>query len=258
MENDGNLPLRGKVGLVTGGARRVGRAVVKTLAESGMDILFTYLRSEQEAETLRAEVEALGRRCVALRADHAEADTAEQVATAWRQHFDRLDALVNNASTFRRTPFGGITLRDFEHQMAVNARAPLMLIQQFAPLLAAHYRAGDPSSTGRVVNFIDIHVMGEPLRHYGAYNASKAALMEVTATTAIELAPAVTVNAIAPGVVAWAEDFTEQERFDYLTKVPLERAGTPQDAATAVRFLVRDAHYCTGQIIRLDGGRLLV
>lgn len=251
-------PLLGKVALVTGGARRVGRSVVTALAHAGMDILFTYLSSEQEAASLRAEVEALGRRCVALRADQAEPDIAERVGEVWRREFDRLDALVNNASVFHRTPFGGVGAGEFDRQMAVNARGPLLLIQHFAPALAAHHRPGDPASTGRVVNFIDIHVMGEPLRHYCAYNASKAALMEVTSTCALELAPAVTVNAVAPGVVAWAEDFTEAERYDYLTKVPLERAGTPLDAATAVLFLVRDAHYCTGQIIRLDGGRLLV
>jgi len=107
------------------------------------------------------------------------------------------------------------------------------------------------------VNFIDIHVMGEPLRHYAVYNCSKAALMEITATCAIELAPRITVNAIAPGVVAWAESYDEAMRRDYMTRVPLARPGTPEDAAAAVLFLVRDASYCTGQVIRLDGGRFL-
>lgn len=257
-EHSGKTAAEGKVALVTGGARRVGREVVRALAGAGMDVMFTYLNSEREALALQAELRAAGRRCVAMREDHADPETAERVFTLWRQSFDRLDVLVNNASVFRRTPFGSIGLQDIEQQMAINARAPLLLIQKFAPLLAAHYHASDPASTGRVVNFIDIHVMGEPLRHFCAYNASKAALMEITATCAMELAPAVTVNAIAPGVVAWAEDFSEQERFDYLTKVPLARAGTPLDAATATLFLVRDAHYCTGQTIRLDGGRLLV
>ena len=99
--------------------------------------------------------------------------------------------------------------------------------------------------------------MGEPLAGYMAYNASKAALREVTMTAAVELAPRVTVNAVAPGVVAWADSYSQGQRRAYLEKVPLGRPGTPEDAAAAVLFLVRDAGYCTGQILRLDGGRLL-
>ncbi len=111
---------------------------------------------------------------------------------------------------------------------------------------------------GRIVNFIDIHVLGEPMAGYGAYNASKAALLELTRTAAVELGPAVTVNAIAPGVVAWASDLSQEYREQYLERTPLGRAGTPDDAAEAVRWLVCDAHYCTGQVIRVDGGRWLM
>jgi pteridine reductase len=104
---------------------------------------------------------------------------------------------------------------------------------------------------------VDIHVMGQTLRSFVAYNASKAALLEITMSCAMELAPAITVNAIAPGVVAWADSYNDEQREQYLRRVPLGRAGTPEDAATAVLFLVRDAHYCTGQIIKLDGGRAM-
>ena len=108
-----------------------------------------------------------------------------------------------------------------------------------------------------MVNFIDIHVMGQPLAGYAAYNASKAALKEITMTCAVELAPKVTVNAIAPGVVAWPDSFAPEQRHKYMKRVPLGRAGTPADAAAAMLYLIRDADYCTGQIIKLDGGRLL-
>lgn len=249
--------LTGKVALVTGAARRVGRAIALALADAGADIAFTWHSSAEAAATLVDAVSARGRRVLPIHVDHARADVADVVTRAWAERFARLDILVNNASTFERTNFGAISLASFERQMAVNARAPLLLMQSLAPVLARGYCAGDPASAGRIVNFIDIHVMGEPLRHFAAYNASKAALMEITATAALELAPAITVNAIAPGVVAWPDDFTAAERAEYLAKVPLGRAGTPLDAAKATMFLVRDAHYCTGQIIRLDGGRLL-
>jgi pteridine reductase len=107
------------------------------------------------------------------------------------------------------------------------------------------------------VSFVDIHVLGQPLKGYVAYNVSKAALLEVTMTLAMELAPRVTVNAVAPGVVEWPESYSAKEREAYLKRVPLGRPGTPGDAARAVLFLVRDADYTTGQVLRLDGGRLL-
>ena len=249
--------LRGKVALVTGGAKRVGRAIALRLAQAGMDVAITCHTSRDEARAVVREIEAMDRRALSIGVDLADPDCASRVFDAFTAHFDRCDALVNNASTFAPTPIGSISIDAVEHNMAVNARAPLMLCQAFAPMLAAHYDAGAPASPGRIVNFIDIHVMGQPLKGYAAYNASKAALMEVTMTLAMELAPKVNVNALAPGVVAWAESYTEQEKRDYMKRVPAARPGTPDDAAAAALFLIRDAHYCTGQIIKLDGGRLL-
>ncbi|HTT08341.1 MAG TPA: SDR family oxidoreductase [Gammaproteobacteria bacterium] len=246
-----------KVALVTGGARRVGRAVALKLAEAGMNVAITYQRSREEAAEVVARIEALGRRGLAIAADLSQPDADAVIASALMAGFERLDALINNASSFAPTPWGKVGAADYDLNQAVNARAPLRLIQRFAPLLGAHHDSRDPDSAGRVVNFIDIHVMGEPLKHYLAYNASKAALMEITSSCAIELAPRVTVNAIAPGVIEWAESYTEAERRAYMTRVPLGRPGTPEDAARAVLFLVRDASYCTGQILRLDGGRFL-
>jgi pteridine reductase len=245
--------LNGRVAIVTGGARRVGRAVALRLARAGMDVAVACWSSGAEAADVVGRIESMGRRAVSIRVDLAAADAAEQMHRDFVEHFERLDALVNNASAFEPSPLGGITADAFDRAMAVNARAPLLLIQKFAPLLAGQY----PQSVGRVVNFIDIHVMGQPLKGHMAYNVSKAALSEATMTAAMELAPGITVNAIAPGVVEWAESYTPQERELYMRRVPLGRPGTVEDAAEAVLFLVRDAGYCTGQIIRLDGGRLL-
>ena len=260
-----DLPLREKVALITGGAKRVGRAIALTLAKQGMHVAFTYQQSASEARTLITQIEKLGRRALAIQADLAQSDCDATVFAAFTKSFNRCDALINNASVFDRTPIGSITLESFEHNMAVNARAPMLLMQRFAPMLAAHAKVdekheasvrGRTKHAGRIVNFIDIHVMGQPLRGYMAYNMSKAALMEATMTAAQELAPKITVNAIAPGVVAWADSYTHEQRKKYMQRVPLGRPGTPEDAAAAVLFLVRDADYCTGQIIRLDGGRL--
>jgi pteridine reductase len=244
-------PLIGKAALVTGAARRVGRAVALELARAGLDIAFTYRSSSQEVLDLVREVEALGRRALAVRADLEDAGAPDAIFDEVSRAFPKLYALVNNASFFEATPLAKLTLQDFERNLAVNARAPLFLMQRFAPLLASHERPG------RIVSFVDIHVLGQPLKGYVAYNVSKAALLEATMTLAMELAPRVTVNAVAPGVVEWPESYSAKEKESYLKRVPLGRPGTPGDAARAVLFLVRDADYTTGQVLRLDGGRLL-
>lgn len=249
--------LAGKVALVTGGARRVGAAIALALAREGCDVAITCRRSGKEASQVVRQIQALGRRALVIRVELADPRAADRIHRQFTRQFDRLDILVNNASGFEPGRIGAITVRDFDRQMAVNARTPLLLIQKFAPMLAAHAKLNQPATLGRIVNFIDIHVIGQPLKGYMAYNLSKAALHEITMTAAMELAPRITVNAIAPGVVQWAPSYTPAQRRQYMKRVPLGRPGTPQDAAAAVLYLVREGHYCTGQVIRLDGGRLL-
>lgn len=244
-------PLDGKVALVTGAAKRVGRAIALKLAHAGMDVAITYRQSDEEAKQVVSDIEQLGRRAIAIKSDFAAAGAAADVHEQFMRQFDSCYALVNNASFFEPSPIGELTADAFDRNIAVNARTPLLLIQKFASLLAAH------QTPGRIINFIDIHVISQPLKNYVAYNASKAALQEITMTMSMELAPKITVNAIAPGVVAWAASYTDDERETYMQRVPLARPGTPDDAATAALFLIRDADYCTGQIIKLDGGRLL-
>jgi pteridine reductase len=252
-----NASFVGKVALVTGGARRVGRAVALTLAEAGMDVAITYNESRGAALEVVKQIQGLGRRAVAIQADLARAEAATEIHAEFLRHFNRLDALVNNASMFAPSPLGSVTPEVFDQALAVNARTPLLLIQAFAERLGAHYQSGDPSSLGRIVNFVDIHVLGVPLKGFVAYNASKAALLEITMTLALDLAPRVTVNAIAPGVVAWPDFHSPEQRAEFMARVPLAREGHLQEAADAVLFLVRDANYCTGQVIKIDGGRLL-
>ncbi len=245
------MDLQGKVALVTGGAKRVGRAVCVKLAEAGCDVAFTFFTSPDEAAELADVLRQKGRHAWPLQADLNDPLTAMKIRKQLLAQTDRLDVLVHNASVFRPTPWGKVGREAWHETMRVNVTAPVMITQALSDLLSA--REG-----GRVVHLTDVHVMGRPRKGYAAYNASKAALAEMTRTLAVELAPKVTVNAIAPGVVAWAADMDQRQRRAYLSRVPLERAGTPDDAAAAVLFLVRDADYLTGQTIRVDGGRWLM
>ena len=236
-----------RVALVTGGAKRVGRAIVQRLAGEGLDIAFTYLSSQSEAAALEHELQSQGRRTLAIRADLTQPDVAAAaVFDAFAQQFARLDVLVNNASLYLPGRLEETTLDLSRKLMAIHLEAPLLLAQKFEPMLRA--------SRGHVINLTDL-LAERPWPQYLAYCASKAALVNLTLGLAREFAPEVTVNAIDPGVVEWPDDYPESERQKYLKRVPLARPGAPQDVANLVRFLATEGSYITGQIIRLDGGR---
>jgi pteridine reductase len=234
-----------RVALVTGAAKRVGKAVALGLADAGFDIAFTYLNSEKPAEDLAVEIRRKGRRALAIRADLTDSQVAaDAILGQFTGQFSRLDVLVNNASLY--SPDDLTDAGQARRFWAIHVESPLLLARKFGPLLQA---AG-----GSIVNMVDLQ--GErPIPGYLAYCASKAGLWNLTLGLARELAPRVRVNGIAPGVVAWEEGLAEEKRQQYLRRVPLARAGTPDDVAKAVRFLCVDAGYVTGQILRLDGGR---
>lgn len=241
------MPDHRRVALVTGGAKRVGRAIVERLARAGFDVAFTYLSSEVEAAELRASLEAGGANALAIKADFTHAQRAtDSIAQSFAGRFDRLDLLVNSASLYEPGALGEVDLQQSRRLMAVHFESPLLLCQAFAPMLRR--------SKGHVVNMLDL-LAERPWPQYLAYCASKAALWNLTLSIARELAPEVTVNGIAPGVVEWPDDYPPEEREKYLKRVPLARPGTPQDVAETVHFLVTTGTYITGQVIRLDGGR---
>jgi pteridine reductase len=236
------MATQGRVALVTGGAKRVGRAIVERLAADHYTVAFTYLSSERQAKELEQRINGL-----AIRADLTQPEAAaETVHRAFAARFDRLDVLVNNASVYKPGRLQDTGMKLMREAAAVHVQSPLLLCQRFETMLRA--------SGGHVVNMVDL-LAERPWPEYLIYCASKAALANLTLGLARELAPEVTVNGIAPGVVAWPDDHPPEEREKYLRRVPLRRAGTPQDVANLVHFLVTDGTYITGQIIRLDGGR---
>jgi pteridine reductase len=236
-----------RVALVTGGAKRVGREIVETLAGNGFDVAFTYYLSGTQADEVARSAEQHGGRAVRIPANFDDpAVFVPTVADEFRRNFDRLDALVNNASAFEPGDLEHVKLQQIRRFMAVHVESPLLLCQSLAPMLRA--------SHGHVVNMLDL-LAERPWPQYLAYCASKAALANLTMSLARALAPEVTVNGIAPGVVDWPEDYPPEDREKYLKRVPLARAGSPQDVADLVHFLCTKADYITGQIIRLDGGR---
>jgi len=242
------------VALVTGGAKRVGRAICLALAKAGCDVVFTYHSSDEDAANLAKELRSLGVSVVTHRLNLLDLDAVEMFASFQAESLARLDVLVHNASVYAATPLHDLATQEALQQVSINAVSPLILTAKLSTLLRRSTLPGG----GAIVAMADIHAMGRPRRDFIAYSMSKAALVELVYSAARELAPHVRVNGVAPGVVAWPETGTEAEpeaQARYLRRVPLERPGTPMDAAEAVRWLALDAHYTTGQIIRVDGGR---
>ena len=240
--------LAGTCGLVTGGAKRIGAAIVETLHAAGTDVAVHYRNSAADANTLCTRLNAVradSARCFG--ADLIEPGAADSLiddVVAWR---GKLDILVNNASTFYPTPLGDVTEDVFTDLVGSNLKAPLFLSQAAADHLQRQ--------AGNIVNIVDIHAR-RPLRDHMVYVSAKAGLEMLTRSLAKELAPAVRVNGIAPGAIAWPEDGMEETtQQNILERIPLGRTGAPADIAQAVLFLVREASYTTGQILAVDGGR---
>ncbi len=236
--------------LVTGGARRVGRAICVVAAQRGYDVALHYHRSEAEAAETAAMIEACGGRCEPICADLGDATRYPLIVEAAVGAFGRLDALVNNASLFRAA--GGDALDDvdasaWEYMLRVNLIAPAALSRAAAPHLSA-------SGRGRIINLCDISADRPWARHL-SYCASKAGLVNLTKSLARTLAPRVQVNGVAPGIAEFPEEYDEATRKRLIARVPAGRAGTPEEIADVVGYLLDAPDYLTGQIIAVDGGR---
>jgi pteridine reductase len=241
-------PLRGQVVLITGGARRVGAEIARTLHAAGADIFIHYRSSAAAAIALADQFNRARPHSAAIHAAQlSSAEAPEKLVAAVLLEYGRLDILINNASSFYPTPVGEITLAQWDDLMGSNLKAPLFLSQAAAPSLARQ--------RGLIINMIDIHGL-RPLKAHPVYSTAKAGLAMLTRALARELGPEIRVNGIAPGPVLWPEGNMEDElKREIIDKTALKRHGTPQDIARTALFLARDAPYITGQIIAVDGGR---
>jgi pteridine reductase len=242
--------LAGKSALITGGARRVGAAIARRLHAAGAAVLIHYRDSEADATGLVAELNAARAKSAAkVKAELLAPIAPRALVGAALEAFGRLDLLVNNASSFFPVALGDIEPSHWEELIGSNLRAPFFICQQAAPELR--------KTSGAIVNIVDIHA-DRPLKGYPVYSIAKAGLAALTRSLALELAPAVRVNAVAPGAIAWPEDgqFDPAERERIVATTPLARMGSPEDIAQAVHFLACAA-YVTGEIIAVDGGRSL-
>ena len=236
--------------LITGGARRVGAEIARTLHAAGATVVLHCRNSVAEAAALAVELNA--RRDHSARVvRHDLCDTAglPGLVADLVAHCGRLDALINNASSFRATPVGGIDEAAWDDLVGSNLKGPVFLSQAAAPHLA--------KVNGSIINITDIHAE-RPLKNYPLYCAAKAGLLGLTRALALELGPAVRVNAVAPGAIQWPEtgnDFPPAEQQAIIDHTVLKRSGTPADIARTVKFLIFDAPYVTGQVINVDGGR---
>jgi pteridine reductase len=241
--------VQGKVVLITGGAKRVGAAVCRRLHGAGANLMLHYRTSAGEARLLQAELNHQRKDSVALiQADLLDLAKLPSLVDQTVQTFNRLDAVVNNASSFHPTPVGEISEEDWEDLIGANLRAPLFIAQAAAPALK--------KTQGSIVNITDIHAE-RPLKNYVVYSVAKAGLVGLTRSLARELAPEVRVNAVAPGPILWPDDeeFDELSRQRIISHTPLKREGTPEDIAKAVHFLLAEATYVTGETVNVDGGR---
>lgn len=243
-------PLADKVVLVTGAARRVGAALAGAFHAHGARVAVHYRSSRSDAEALVSRLNAARAGSArAYRADLADAASLDTLPTTVVRELGRLDVLVNNASTFYPTPVGEITQGHFDDLLGTNLRAPLFLAQAAAPELRKR--------AGLILNIADIHGL-RPLARHAVYSAAKAALVMLTRSLARELGPEIRVNAIAPGAVLWPEGGVDEElRRRIVARTALKRMGSPEDVAKAALFLACDAPFVTGEVLSVDGGRLV-
>lgn len=245
-----SAPLEDKVVLITGGARRVGAAISRRLHGAGANLVVHYRSSAAEARAIKTELTASRPDSVVLvQGDLLKpANLAGLIKDAVKA-YGRLDALINNASSFYPTPLGEITEKTWDDLMGTNLKAPLFLSQAAARELRKNH--------GAIVNIIDIHAEF-PMKNYVVYNTAKGGLLALTRSLARELGPEVRVNGVAPGTIIWPEDEAwkdEVARQRIMNQTALKRIGEPDDIARTVEFLLTSSPYVTGQVIAVDGGR---
>ena len=244
--------LQNKIVLITGGAKRVGASICRLLHKNGANLMIHYRTSVNEARGLQAELNLKRANSVAIiQGDLLNLSVLPSLVQETIKHFGKLDVLINNASSYYPTEIGGINEEQWQDLMGSNLKAPLFLSQAAAIELR--------KQQGCIINITDMHVE-RPKKGYIVYSIAKAGLVTLTKSLAHELSPEVRVNAVAPGPVMWPENnpqFDELYRQRVISQTLLKRIGEPNDIAKAVKFLIQDAPFITGQVIAVDGGRSL-
>jgi pteridine reductase len=238
-----------KVVLITGAAHRIGAITARYLHEAGFNIILHYLSSRSPAQALQKELNGKRENSVVLvqadlLANNAVTALVKEAYNAWQ----RLDVLINNASTFYRTPIGSANDQHWDDLFGTNVKAPFFLAQAAAPFLRKTH--------GCIINMVDIHAR-RPLKEYSIYSMAKASLETMTKALARELGPEIRVNGVSPGAILWPDNLDEVTKQRIVSKTFLKRKGEPEDIAKAIRFIIEDAPYMTGQILSIDGGRSL-
>jgi len=242
------MELRGRVALVTGAGRRLGRAMARALADRGMTVAIHHHASSRGALELKKEILDRGGRAVCFEADLTDAQEARALPTRVVEEFGQLDVLVNSAAVMQRLSFEDTTPENWDSILDLNLRAVFFCTQGAASALRA---AG-----GRVVNLADLAGL-EPWPGFAAHSVSKAGVVMLTKVLARSLAPEVNVNAIAPGAVLVPEEYDAAERERLARATPLRRIGTPSDAISALLYLLEGGDFVTGEILVVDGGRII-
>jgi pteridine reductase len=242
--------MQGKAVLVTGAARRIGATIARTLHAAGANVALHCHHSRDEADRVASELNAARpRSCAVVQANLLDVEALPRLVDESASAFGGLDGLVNNASSFYATPFEKIGPREWDDLIGTNLRAPLFLAKAAAAKLRER--------RGAIVNIVDIHAE-RPLANFLVYSVAKAGLAGLTRALALELGPDVRVNGVAPGAILWPDagkHFDPDERSRIAATTPLRRIGSPEDIAGAVKYLLLDAPFVTGQILAVDGGR---
>jgi len=239
--------LAGKTALVTGAAKRVGKAIALGLAEAGADVVVHYGKSRDGAEETAREISATGRRSTAIQADLSDSGQIERLFETAEREMGGVDVLVNSAAMFEKTPLEELDRDKWERMIRVNLTAPFLCSRRAAP----HMKT---KGEGDIINMCDIGGLAA-WKGFAHYNVSKSGLIMLTKSLALELAPEVRVNGVAPGTVLFPDDYDPEERRRLVSRVPMGREGSPQDVVDTVLFLLTGSGYITGQVIAVDGGR---
>lgn len=239
-----------KIALITGAARRIGADIARTLHDAGYGVVLHYHQSKEDAANLTQTLNKLRPDSAwMIKADFQSMDDVGSLIKQTLDVSNRLDVLVNNASDFYPTPMSTATEQQWDELMNCNLKAPFFLSQAAKPALE--------KTLGCIVNIVDIYAKSS-LIDFPVYSISKSGLLGLTQSLAKEMAPVIRVNGVSPGVILWPENEVNNQQEEIIKHIPLQRKGSPKDIANAVLFLVRDAHYVTGEVITVDGGKGLV